>query len=205
MRLKFIAAALFLGILPTTFAQEPADPWKVGLNLWLADIDYDFGNGSESGDSRMFGPTVSYTWPGKNWISLSYATSEEDYRNGSTDVDTVDALFGHTVSVFDFGAGARYWMNEYSSGSDDMELGPIVYLGAASPIAGSAIGVYGYGTWNPVDFGDDEDAQHYTLDGGFSLGVKQVQARIGYRYKDYYDIDGSFKYSGPTVTFAAMF
>jgi hypothetical protein len=177
----------------------------VGLNLWIADIDFDFGGGDESGNSEMVGPSVKYTWSNKNWLSLGYLISEETYDAGSTDVNTVEALFGHTVSFLDFGAGLRYWLNDYSSGDEDLELGPIVYLGASSPVAGSPVGVYGCATWNPVDLGDDEDAEHYTLDGGLSIEVKQAQARFGFRFKDYYETDGHFQYSGPTATLAVSF
>ena len=205
MKPAIVAAIAFFSVIATVPAEEPAQPWKAGINFWFADIDYDFGGDDDSGDSVMIGPSVAYTWANQNWLSLGFSLAEEDYDGGSTDVVTADALFGHSIKFFEFGAGLRYWMNDYSSGGDDLEFGPIVYAGVSSPIAQSPVGVYGSASWNPVDFGDDEDAEHYTLDGGLSLDVKQAQARIGYRYKDYYETDGHFQYSGPTATIAVSF
>lgn len=188
--LAFVLSVFFISV-SVTNAQE--SNVKLGIHAWHIDISSD---GSD-GDATFWGPLLTFDISDNYWFKGSLLIGEEDYPRSTTDVTTFDLIIGRAVNIIDLGIGYRYWNNDFRSGGSSDENGPIVSAGIAHTFEPSLLKFYGDLTWNFVDFGDTEEQEHYTLEGGVSYNINKFDLSIGYRFKHYYDYH-DYKYKGIT-------
>lgn len=175
-------AVCFLAAAVCSVAEE-AGTLTVGVKAWNSDPEYN------ADAVLVWGPLVSINLGGNFWLSGLYLQGERDYDLGfSSKEHDAEAIFGMSFDMFDIGVGGRY-----SKYSETEAFGPMAFAGLGSLFGDMPLGWYATAGWMFYDFGDAEDAEntlvHYNAEAGLSYIYKMLVATVGFRYRDYYELD----------------
>ncbi len=189
-----VVAAVALSLGGGAFASS------IGVKVWNAEID------TAEDPALHLGVSGSISLSDSVWMSGMFLGGTFEDVGGFTgnDIDTADAevVLGYTANIIDVGLGCRYteWGDVGNANADNFKIfGPMIYLGLGSTFGDSALGWYVGGSYMIKDFGDayDDDMfadtfEHWNAEGGLFATAGSLVATIGYRVKEFVDVDLTF-------------
>ena len=200
MRGRGVVVGLLLSVLMVMSADAGT---SIGARMWAHELTIDSMGEKITADGVGVGPTASIDLGENLWLSGSWIIADLEFDDGS-DMTTqnAEAIVALSLQWIDLGIGFRYSEDEFPDQSKTRKYGPMAYVGLGSNFGHSPVGWYASASWMFADLNDDWDAgEHYNAEAGLSLYLDPVSATVGYRYKDYYDLDDvDVTYEGVTAS-----
>lgn len=205
MMRRVIVAAVLCGLVGTVpcsaeglGASVAGKVWRSTLSLSTSGIDL------ESDATLMLGGTLSLDLGDVFWVTAQYLQGDFEFSlpGGTLSMNEKDAevVVGMSFDVFDVGVGARYvTMGSDDIGSEDSVFGPMVYVGVGSVIGDSPVGFYVGASLVPMTSDEDAYLEHYNVEGGLFASLPPLVMQVGYRYKNFYNVEGVDVYQAGAV------